>query len=186
MQTHAPWWEQATGWKIKQTRSIFWFFLKRLLYKKKKKRKTRRACAAQPNHNRSQALSEWRSQKSLHWPKESCPTDIISHATLMFCARWRTKGIFFFTHPRHLTPRMPLPSSQQTQQDPSNWTCRVLLSLFFVFLIEEFPTGVGCRESYFSPPQKVKRFVERAPAKLRKLHLWPGLQWRSQTRLLAS
>lgn len=47
---------------------------------------------------------------------------------------------------------------------------------------------IGCRERFFfffSLP-KVKHLIERAPAKLRKLNLWPGLEWRTQARVLAS
>lgn len=185
MQTPAPWWEQATGWKIKQTKGIFWFFFLILLHKKKiKKEKKDQKSVCSAAEPQPQSGSQWVEVSEISaltegelsdWHYFTCNTNVLCSLV--------TKGIFFFsfTHPRHLTPRTPLPSSQQTQQDPFKWTCRVLLS---VFLIEEFPTG--CREGYFSPPQKVKRFVERAPAKLRKLHLWPGLQWRSQTRLLAS
>lgn len=42
---------------------------------------------------------------------------------------------------------------------------------------------IGWREVFFLP--KVKHFNERAPAKLCKLNLWPGVEWRTQARVLA-
>lgn len=134
-------WEQTAGQRVK-TRIIFFMcvcvcFLNKTSYKNKGGGGTEE-CAELLIHKRSQSL--WAEGWEISAQSEEELSNDIIHMQIYSntnVLRWLEdlRGIFFFffCHPRYLTPRMPLPWSQQTQQDLSNLTRRVLPSWLSFF-----------------------------------------------------